>query len=71
MPVVSVRVPERLKEEMRLVRINWSEYLRRKIEERIELERRSRAAELVDAIRSKTRPGAFEAARSVREDRDS
>ena len=64
-------MPEELKRRMREVEINWSEYLRQKIEERIEIERRKRAAELMDAIRSKTRPGAFDAAGSVREDRDS
>jgi hypothetical protein len=40
--VITVRVPDRLKREMRKVRsVNWSELLRGAIRARIELERRS------------------------------
>jgi hypothetical protein len=40
--VITVRVPDRLKREMRKVRsVNWSALLRDAIEARIELERRS------------------------------
>jgi hypothetical protein len=40
--LVTVRVPERLKKQMRRLRsVNWSELLRQAIEERIELEQRS------------------------------
>jgi transcriptional regulator of met regulon len=40
--LVTVRVPERLRKQMRRLRsVNWSELLREAIEERIELEQRS------------------------------
>jgi hypothetical protein len=40
--LVTVRVPERLRKQMRRLRsVNWSELLRQAIEERIELEQRN------------------------------
>jgi predicted transcriptional regulator len=46
----SVRVDDELKEEMAELRINWSEFIREAIRQRVELERRKRMAEklLVD-----------------------
>lgn len=42
MALVTVRVPEGLRKQMRKLRsVNWSELLRRAIEERVELEQRS------------------------------
>lgn len=42
MALVTVRVPEGLKKQMsKLKSVNWSELLRRAIEERVELEQRS------------------------------
>ncbi len=42
LPLVTVRVPEGLKKQMRKLRsVNWSELLRQAIEDRIELEQRN------------------------------
>lgn len=42
MALVTVRVPEGLKKQMRRLKsVNWSELLRQAIEERVELEQRS------------------------------
>ena len=46
MPVVTIRVPDRLKRKMRKVKsVNWSALLRDAIQARIELERRPTAKE--------------------------
>ncbi len=45
--IISVRVPEWLKVEMDRTNVNWSEYIRSKIEERIRLEK---LGELLSAI---------------------
>ncbi|MHA1596079.1 MAG: type II toxin-antitoxin system VapB family antitoxin [Candidatus Asgardarchaeia archaeon] len=70
MSVVSIRVPKKLKEEMKKVNINWSKYLRSIIEEKIRQIRMEEASRKIDEIRNKTIMGVFNAARSIREDRD-
>lgn len=45
--IISVRVPEWLKVEMDRTNVNWSEYIRSKIEERIRLEK---LGEILSAI---------------------
>ena len=37
--VISIRIPEWLKEEMESININWSEYIRSAIEERVNREK--------------------------------
>jgi post-segregation antitoxin (ccd killing protein) len=37
--IISLRVPEKLKEEMSKMDINWSEYLRKAIEDKISKEK--------------------------------
>lgn len=67
---LSVRIPEETKKKMKEVDIDWSDYIRRAIEEKIRETRRKKAAESMDAIRSKTKQGGFDSTRSIREDRD-
>ena len=56
---VTVRVPEKLKKEMRrLKHVNWSEVIRKSIEERVRLEQRARG---------KDRAAATEASRMMNE----
>lgn len=45
MRTITVKVDEVLKRKMRMVRTNWSEYIREAIQRRIELDERRRAAE--------------------------
>ena len=37
--MISIRIPAWLKEEMEKTSINWSEYLRKSIEERVKIEK--------------------------------
>ena len=70
MSVVSVRVPKELKEKMRRVQEDWASYLRRMIERRVKEQEMLGASTRIDEIRSKTRKGAYNAAKTIREDRD-
>jgi len=68
--VVSVRVPRDLKEKMSRVQEDWASYLRRMIERRIKKQEMLQASKTIDEIRSRTKRGAYEAAKSIRMDRD-
>ncbi|UVS68326.1 hypothetical protein NWT39_10500 [Nitrososphaera viennensis] len=67
---LSVRIPEETKKKMKEVDIDWSEYIRTAIEDKIRESRRKKVADSMDAIREKTKYGAFDSAKSIREDRD-
>jgi hypothetical protein len=68
--VVSVRVPRDLKQKMSRVQEDWASYLRRMIERRVKEQEMVQASRTIDEIRSRTRKGACEAAKSIRMDRD-
>jgi len=68
--VVSFRVPDRLREEMERMSIDWPDLLRRIVEERILLEKRRRAAARMDASRKKTVGVRFNSTREIRKMRD-
>ena len=67
--VISIRVPATLKKEMEKYDVNWSEVIRQMIQEQIEIERRKKAAEAVDEVRKRIKPG-FDSVKAIREDRD-
>lgn len=48
---ISFRIPECLKSEMDKIDINWSEFLRKSLEERIELEKLKKAWSGIDAMK--------------------
>jgi hypothetical protein len=68
--VVSLRVPKHLKDRMERVQEDWASYLRRMIERRVKEQEMLEASKRIDEIRLKTTKGAYNAARSVRRDRD-
>jgi len=68
--VVSFRVPDRLREEMERMSIDWPDVLRRIVEERVLLEKRRRAAARLDASRKKTVGVRFNSTREIRKMRD-
>ncbi|WP_290597588.1 MULTISPECIES: hypothetical protein [unclassified Archaeoglobus] len=53
--IISFRIPEYLKSEMDKININWSEYLRKKIEEKLRLEEMRAILSEIEAL--KIRPG--------------
>ena len=68
--VITVKVPRELKERMRALDVNWSEYIRAAIVRRIEEEGMRRASARLDEIRARARPvPTEELVRWIREDR--
>jgi predicted DNA-binding protein len=67
---LSIRIPEETKKKMAELDVDWPAYIRRAIEEKIDEIKRKKAAESMDRIRAKTKRGAFDSARSIREDRN-
>lgn len=67
---LSIRIPEETKRKMKEVDVDWSDYIRNAIEEKIRETQRKKAAASMDAIRNKTKQGRFDSTRSIREDRD-
>ncbi len=70
MSMVSVRISKELKERMNRLQEDWPEYLRRMIEHRITEHEKLDASKVIDSIRAKTKDGRYNAARTIREDRD-
>ncbi|MFQ6094857.1 MAG: hypothetical protein ACE5NN_01820 [Candidatus Bathyarchaeia archaeon] len=67
---VSVKVPEEMRELMKKVDVNWSEYLREAIEAKIRRKIAKNAAERLDGIRKRARKvPTEEIVRWIREDR--
>jgi len=68
---VSVKVPDELRELMRKVNINWSEYLREVIEEKIRIEFAKEASKKLDEIRGRTHKiSTEEVVKWIRRDRE-
>ena len=68
---VSVKVPEEIRELMRRVDVNWSEYLREAIEAKIRAEMARDAARRLDEIRGRAgKVPTEEIVRWIREDRE-
>jgi hypothetical protein len=72
MEVISFRIPEELKQRLKEVDLNWSEEMRRFIEERVREYKREKALREIDALlKDVPSPESGTAARYVREDRES
>ena len=67
---LSVRIPDETRKKMRELDVDWPDYIRKAIEEKIREVRRKKMAESMDRIRGKTKRGDFDSAKSIREDRD-
>jgi hypothetical protein len=67
---LSIRLPEETRKKMKDVDIDWPNYIRQAIEDKIRESKRAKSAELMDRIRSKTQHDAFDSTKSIREDRD-
>ena len=68
---VSVKVPKEIRELMRKVDVNWSEYLREAIETKIRVEMAKDAARRLDEIRERAgKVPTEELVRWIREDRE-
>jgi post-segregation antitoxin (ccd killing protein) len=68
---VTVKVPSELKEKMKRVRVNWSEYIREAIQKKIEEQRLQAASAKIDEVRTRAKPVPTDELVSwIREDRE-
>ncbi|MBS7635629.1 hypothetical protein KEJ34_09190 [Candidatus Bathyarchaeota archaeon] len=68
---VSVKVPEEIKDLMKEIDVNWSEYLRKIIEDKVRLEMARNALRKLDKIRENAgKVPTEEIVRWIREDRE-
>ncbi len=56
--IISLRVPEKLKEEMSKVDVNWSDYLRKAIEDKISKEKMKKIWSEIEDIKDRMVEGA-------------
>lgn len=71
MEVFSIRVPKELKEKMRRLDLDWSQYLRDVIKKRIKQEKIKQACQEMDELRKKTAGAKFDSVKAIREARES
>ena len=72
MKVVSYRIPEELKEEMKKIKISWSEEIRKCIKKKIREYKRKEVIQKIDSIlENLPQTSRGTAQKYVREDRDS
>ena len=69
--VVTVKVPSELKERMKKVRVNWSEYIRDAIQRKIDEQMLKTASAKIDEVRKRAKPVPTDELVSwIREDRE-
>jgi hypothetical protein len=69
--VITVKVPGELKKKMKQVKVNWSQYIRECVQNKIEQQDMMEASAKLDEIRRRTKPTSTEEIVSwIREDRD-
>jgi len=68
---VTVKVSDELKEKMKRVRVNWSEYIRQAIQRKIEEQKVKAASVKIDEVRKRAKPVSTDELVSwIREDRE-
>ncbi len=68
---ITVKIPVKMKKEMKKVDINWSEYIRECVQKKIAYEKMKAASDKLDEIRKRSKPVSTEEIVSwIREDRE-
>jgi hypothetical protein len=69
--VITIKVPTKLKKDMKQVDVNWSQYIRECIQKKIDQQRRITGSKMLDEIRQNTKPTSTEEIVAwIREDRE-
>ena len=53
--VITVKVPKKLKVQMKQIDVNWSEYIRQCVQKKIDQQKRQTASDKLDEIRKRAR----------------
>jgi uncharacterized protein YfeS len=70
--VITVKVPGELKKKMKQVKVNWSQYIRECVQNKIQQQDMVEASAMLDEIRKRTKPtSTADVVSWIREDRDS
>jgi Arc/MetJ-type ribon-helix-helix transcriptional regulator len=54
--VISVKIPEEMKKNMKQVSVNWSEYIRECVQKKLDYEKMKAASDKLDEIRKRSKP---------------
>jgi poly(3-hydroxyalkanoate) synthetase len=54
--VITVKVPKELKKSMKQIKINWSQYIRECVQEKVDEQKRRAASAKLDEIRKRSKP---------------
>ena len=69
--VITIKVPKELKKQMKQLNINWSQYIRESIQQKVDQQKRKEAFLRLDQIRAKAKPVSNnELVGWIREDRE-
>jgi post-segregation antitoxin (ccd killing protein) len=69
--VITVKVPSKLKKDMKQIDINWSQYIRQCVQDKIKQEKMRAASAKLDEIRKRSKPVSTEEVVAwIREDRE-
>lgn len=69
--VITVKVSSELKEKMKQIKLNWSEYIRDSIQKKIEEQKMKQASAKLDEVRARVKPVSTDELVSwIREDRE-
>jgi predicted DNA-binding protein len=69
--VITVKVPNEMKKQMKNVKVNWSQYIRECVQKRIDQQDMQLASAKLDEIKKRTKPTSTEEIVSwIREDRE-
>ncbi len=69
--VITVKVPKKLKRDMKQVEINWSQYIRECVQKKIDEQKMRAASAKLDEIRKRAKPTSTEEVIAwIREDRE-
>jgi hypothetical protein len=69
--IVTIKVPRELKKQMKQLNVNWSQYIRESIKQKVDQQKQKEAFDKLDQIRAKAKPVSNdELVRWIREDRE-
>ena len=54
--VITVKIPKEMKREMKKIELNWSQYIRECLQEKIDEQKKNEAFEKLDQIRKRSKP---------------
>ncbi len=69
--VITVKIPAKMKKEMKKADVNWSDYIRQCIQKKIDQQKMQSASDKLDEIRKRSKPVSTEEIVAwIREDRE-